>query len=155
MRDGEKGRGVPKFFGVVVGYNHCRTIPRSLLAGILPPSPPSQLVSPISFSFSYSDFFLSLPGSSSPPPHLSSSYFVSRHCPFQSLRDCGANTARYRINFLSRGCRDFTLLERRHWGGPAQSETSTAAATTRGCRYFDGLVSRLERVRVKSSREEN
>lgn len=29
-------------------------------------------------------------------------------------RDCGANTPRYRINFLSRGCRDFTpLLERR------------------------------------------
>lgn len=34
-----KGRGVSKFFGVVVGYNHCRTIPPSLLTGTLPGSP--------------------------------------------------------------------------------------------------------------------
>jgi len=31
-----KERGASKFFGVVVGYNHCRTIPPSLLAGTLP-----------------------------------------------------------------------------------------------------------------------
>jgi len=34
-----KGRGVPKFFGVVVGYNHRRTIPPSLLTDTLPFSP--------------------------------------------------------------------------------------------------------------------
>jgi hypothetical protein len=49
---GRKGRGVPKFFGVVVGYNHCRTIPPSLLTDTLPfsplrfsPSPSPTLVS--------------------------------------------------------------------------------------------------------------
>lgn len=101
----------------------------------------------LSFSFSLSPF-PSLVDRKIPfsPP----SYFVSRHCPFQFPRDCGANAARYRINFLSRGCRDFTLLERRHWGGPWYSWKPPRRL---GGWYF-GLVSRLG-VRVKSSREEN
>jgi len=66
---------------------------------------------------------------------LPPSYPVSRHCPFQPPRDCGANTARYRINFLSRGCRDFTLLERRHWGGPRRSqEPPCRCSALGGCR---------------------
>lgn len=81
------------------------------------PHSPFYLASPVSFSFSLSlsllPFFVD-----TKTPSLCPSYFVSRHCPFQFPRDCGANAARYRINFLSRGCRDFTLLERRHWGEP-------------------------------------
>lgn len=115
-----------------------------------PPSLPRfQLASPISLS----RFLLSsLPRA----PHRSSSYFVSRHCPFQSLRDCGANTARYRINFLSRGCRDFTLLERRHrdGGGRAQSETFSALSLGE-LDTWDGCGVEVAGVRVKSSREEN
>lgn len=92
------------------------------------PRPSFQSASPVSFRAPSLSRFLSSP-----------LYFVSRHCPFQSPWDCGANTARYRINFLSRGCRDFTLLERRHWGGPAQSETFAAL----GAWYLGGLVSRV------------
>jgi len=139
----EEKRGVPKFFGVVVGYNHCRTIPRSLLAGTLPTFP---FLSRESCFF----LFLSLSLVDTKIPFSPPSYFVSRHCPFQFPRDCGANAARYRINFLSRGCRDFTLLERRHWGGPRYSWKPPRRL---GGWYF-GLVSRLG-VRVKSSREEN
>lgn len=79
-----------------------------------PSYPPFYPASSASFFFSLSRFLLY------PSTRTLLSYFVSRHCPFQSPRDCGANTARYRINFLSRGCRDFTLLERRHWGGRSQ-----------------------------------
>lgn len=139
-----EARGVPKFFGVVVGYNHCRTIPPSLLTvGIIPIPLFIQRVLPL---FSTLSRFLFHPSTRTPL-----SYFVSRHCPFQSPRDCGANTARYRINFLSRGCRDFTLLERRHWGG--RSQKTPRRLGSRGVEY-----SRLgveARVRVKSSREEN
>lgn len=110
-----KERGASKFFGVVVGYNHCRTIPPSLLAGTLP----VPLFTPRVLSLSLFRFLLF---SSTRTPSSPSSYFVSRHCPFQSPWDCGANTAGYRINFLSRGCRDFTLLERRRWGGSRRSQ---------------------------------
>lgn len=129
-----KKRGAPKFFGVVVGYNHCRTIPPSLLTGTLPvPLFTPRVLSP-SFDVAFSFFHRR-------EPLLLPSYFVSRHCPFQSPWDCGANTAGYRINFLSRGCRDFTLLERRRWGGP-QSETFMAAplsgvGTSAWCRGRD------------------
>lgn len=77
----------------------------------------------LSFAFSFSRRHESL---------LPSSYFVSRHCPFQSPWDCGANTAGYRINFLSRGCRDFTLLERRHWGGSRRSQKPSRLAPLLG-----------------------
>lgn len=82
----------------------------------------------ISFSLSLSPF---------PVP---SSYFVSRHCSFQSPWDCGANTAGYRINFLSRGCWDFTLLERRRWSG-SRSQKPPRLLRSRGVGHF-GLVSR-------------
>lgn len=78
-----------------------------------------------SAKFCVSESFPSFGSRFSPLPP---SYFVSRHCPFQSPRDCGANTARYRINFLSRGCRDFTLLERRHWGGRSGAVRNFRAA---------------------------
>lgn len=41
---------------------------------------------------------------------------------YNSRGDCGTNTPRYRINFLSRGCRDFTLLQ--------ETTTTTTTMTT-------------------------
>lgn len=83
---------------------------------------------------------------------LPPSYFVSRHCPFQPPWDCGANTAGYRINFLSRGCRDFTLLERRRWGGSRRSQKPPRLLRSRGPVLWLGVEIGM---RVKSSREEN
>lgn len=139
-----KERGASKFFGVVVGYNHCRTIPPSLLVGTFPVPLFTLRVSSLflSFAFSFSRRHGSL---------LSSSYFVSRHCSFQSPWDCGANTAGYRINFLSRGCRDFTLLERRRWSG-SRSQKSPRLLCSGGWAPRVGVEIEM---RVKSSREEN
>lgn len=96
----------------------------------------------LSFAFSFSRRHESL---------LPSSYFVSRHCSFQSPWDCGANTAGYRINFLSRGCRDFTLLERRRWSG-SRSQKSPRLLRFGGWALQVGVEIEM---RVKSSREEN
>lgn len=110
-----KERGASKFFGVVV--SDIITAGPSLLVFSLVPFPSHFLLREsclfFSFVFSFSRQHELL---------FPSSYFVSRHCPFQSPWDCGANTAGYRINFLSRGCRDFTLLERRRWGGSRRSQ---------------------------------
>lgn len=110
----------------------------SLLVFSLVPSPSHFLLreSYLFLSFAFSFFRRH-------EPLLPSSYFVSRHCPFQSPWDCGANTAGYRINFLSRGCRDFTLLERRRWGGSRRSQKPSRLLRSRGLLYF-GLVSRSE-----------
>lgn len=140
-----KERGASKFFGVVVGYNHCRTIPPSLLVGTLPVPlfTLREFCLSASFAFSFSRRH---------EPLLPSSYFVSRHCPFQSPWDCGANTAGYRINFLSRGCRDFTLLERRRWGGFRRSQKPPRLLRSWGLILRVGVEIGM---RVKSSREEN
>lgn len=60
-----KERGASKFFGVVVGYNHCRTIPPSLLAGTLP----VPLFTPRVLSLSLFRFLL-FSSTRTPPPLL-------------------------------------------------------------------------------------
>lgn len=116
-----------------MGKTRCPEVFRGWLSDIITAGPSlvvfSSVPFPVAFPFFISRLsFLSLfPFRVEDFPFSPLSYFVSRHCPFQFPRDCGANAARYRINFLSRGCRDFTLLERRHWGGSRlQSETSAA-----------------------------
>lgn len=143
--DGGMGKEVPRSFS---GWlSDIITAGPSLLVFSLVPFPSHFLLREfclfLSFAFSFSRRHepLSLP-----------SYFVSRHCPFQSPWDCGANTAGYRINFLSRGCRDFTLLERRRWGGPRRSQKSPRLLRSRGLVLRFGVEIRM---RVKSSREEN
>lgn len=122
MGDGGKNEVPPSFSGWL---SDIITAGPSLLVFSLVPFPSHFLLREfcLFLSFSFSRRHESL---------LPSSYFVSRHCPFQSLWDCGANTAGYRINFLSRGCRDFTLLERRRWGGSRRSQKPPRLLRFRG-----------------------
>lgn len=128
-----KERGASKFFGVVVGYNHCRTVPPSLLAGTLP----VPLFTPRVLSLS---LFLLFSSAWIPPP-----FFVFRLAALSLSVPMGLRGQHGGISdqfFKPRVPRLYTSWETTLGWVPSQSETS-AAAPLSGVWYF-GLVSRSE-----------
>lgn len=116
-----KSRGASKFFGVVVGYNHCRTIPPSLLAGTLP----VPLFTPRVLSLF---LFRSLLFSSTRIPPAS---FVFRLAALSLSAPMGLRGQHGGISdqfFKPRVPRLYTSWETTLGWVPAQSETSTAAS---------------------------